>query len=329
MECKKESEDMTMKWDKYTVKTVTTAEDILSATLAELGVEGVQIEDKIPLSKEDKERMFIDILPQLPPDDGVAYVSFFLESGEEHSQLLAQIRDELDSLREFMDIGEGTIEESVTEDIDWMNNWKEFFKPFVVDDIYIKPTWEAADEAAQGRMVIEIDPGTAFGTGKHETTQLCIRQLDKYVTKNSHVLDVGCGSGILSIVAAKLGAQDVLGIDVDEAAVRASVENCIVNQIPENVCRFKTGNMIEDEQFRKETAVQKNDIVVANILADIIIPLTPYIPDCLKEGGIYISSGIINTKEEAVTQAVLDAGFELVEVTRQGDWVSVTARKKG
>lgn len=318
-----------MKWDKYTVKTVTAAEDILSATLAELGVEGVQIEDKIPLSKEDKERMFIDILPQLPPDDGVAYVSFFLEAGEDHTQLLAEIRDELESLREFMDIGEGTIEESVTEDIDWMNNWKEFFKPFVVDDIYIKPTWESAGAEAQGRMVIEIDPGTAFGTGKHETTQLCIRQLDKYVTGSSRVLDVGCGSGILSIVAAKLGAQNVYGIDVDEAAVTASVENCVVNHIPEGVCSFECGNMIEDERIRRKMTETKSDIVVANILADIIIPLTPYIPDCLNEGGIYISSGIIDTKENDVTQAVLDAGFEIVEVTRQGDWVSVTARKKG
>lgn len=318
-----------MKWDKYTVKTLTDAEDVLSATLAELGVEGVQIEDKVPLSQEDKERMFIDILPQLPPDDGVAYVSFFLESGKDHTQLIAQIKEELEELRTFMDIGEASIEESTTEDIDWMNNWKEFFKPFTVDDIYIKPTWEPAGEEAQGRMVIEIDPGTAFGTGKHETTQLCIRQLDKYVTDGCRVLDVGCGSGILSIVAARLGAQSVSGIDVDEAAVKASEENCAVNHISKDVCRFRTGNIIEDRQLQQEAAENQADIVVANILADIIIPLTPHVPACLKEGGIYISSGIINTKEEDVTRAVLEAGFELVEVTRQGDWVSVTARKRG
>lgn len=318
-----------MKWDKYTVKTLTDAEDVLSATLAELGVEGVQIEDKVPLSQEDKERMFIDILPQLPPDDGVAYVSFFLESGKDHTQLIAQIKEELEELRTFMDIGEASIEESTTEDIDWMNNWKEFFKPFTVDDIYIKPTWEPAGEEAQGRMVIEIDPGTAFGTGKHETTQLCIRQLDKYVTDGCRVLDVGCGSGILSIVAARLGAQSVFGIDVDEAAVKASEENCAVNHISKDVCSFQTGNIIEDRQLQQEAAENQADIVVANILADIIIPLTPHVPACLKEGGIYISSGIINTKEEDVTRAVLEAGFELVEVTRQGDWVSVTARKRG
>lgn len=317
-----------MKWDKYTIKTITDAEDILSATLAELGVEGVQIEDNIPLSEEDKQRMYIDILPKLPEDDGIAYVSFFLEAGLDHDGLLKEIQEEIESLREFMDVGEGTIEATTTEDIDWMNNWKEFFKPFVVDDIYIKPTWEKAGEEAEGRMVIEIDPGTAFGTGKHETTQLCIRQLDKYIKEGCKVLDIGCGSGILSIVAAKLGAEHVFGIDVDPEAVKASWENIAVNHLSREKCQFSTGNIIEDEQLQKE-AGEDADIVVANILADIIIPLTPVIPARLKKNGIYISSGILYTKEEAVKKAVKAAGFEIVEVTRQGDWVSVTARKRG
>ncbi len=316
-----------MKWDKYTVKTITSAEDILSATLAGLGVEGVQIEDKIPLTEEEKQSMYIDILPELPPDDGVAYVSFFLEAGNDHTQLLEEIKEELESLRMFMDIGEGTIEETTTEDIDWMNNWKEFFKPFTVDDIYIKPTWEEAGEEGKNRMIIEIDPGTAFGTGKHETTQLCIRQLKKYVTKGCKVLDVGCGSGILSIVAARLEAGDVFGIDIDPAAVEASWENMDVNGICREQCRFAVGNIMEDENLQKEAGKEDVDIVVANILADIIIPLTPVIPARLKKGGIYITSGIINTREEAVREAVEASGLEIVEITRQGDWVSVTARK--
>lgn len=316
-----------MKWDKYTVKTITGAEDILSATLADLGVEGVQIEDKIPLSEEDKQKMFIDILPELPPDDGVAYISFFLEAGQDHSELLENIREELEDLRMFMDIGEGTIEETTTEDIDWMNNWKEFFKPFTVDDIYIRPTWEKEGPEADGRMVIEIDPGTAFGTGKHETTQLCIRQLKKYITKGCKVLDIGCGSGILSIVAAKLEAGEVFGIDVDPEAVKASWENIEVNRIGRKQCSFVTGNIIEDVTLQKEAGEEDVDIVVANILADIIIPLTPVIPDRLKKGGIYISSGIINTKEKAVREAVEASGLKIIEITRQGDWVSVTARK--
>ena len=214
-----------MKWDKYTIKTITSAEDVLSASLAELGVEGVQIEDKIPLSEEERKQMYIDILPELPPDDGVAYVSFFVEAGQDHTQLLAQVREELDGLREWMEIGEGVIRQSTTEDIDWINNWKEFFKPFTVDDIYIKPTWEETGAEAGGKMVIEIDPGTAFGTGQHETTQLCLRQLKKFLRKGAKVLDIGCGSGILSIAAVKLGASNVLGIDVDPEAVRVSWEN--------------------------------------------------------------------------------------------------------
>ena len=316
-----------MKWDKYTIKTITDAEDILSATLADLGVEGVQIEDNIPLSEEDRQKMFIDILPELPKNDGVAYVSFFLEAGNDHSQLLHKIREELESLRGFMDIGEGTIEETTTEDVDWMNNWKEFFKPFTVADIYIKPTWEEVTEEAQGRMVIDIDPGTSFGTGRHETTQLCITQLKNYIIEGSRVLDVGCGSGILSIVAAKLGASDILGVDVDPAAVEASWENIEVNHISREHCRFQAGNLIEGGEVYELAAAHQADLVVANILADIIIPLTPVVARLLKKGGIYISSGIIHTKEQAVVDAVREHGFEIAEITRQGDWVSVTARK--
>lgn len=317
-----------MKWNKYTIKTITEAEDILSATLGDIGIEGVQIEDKIPLSQEDKEKMFIDILPELPPDDGVAYVSFFLDAQAEHTELLEQVQHQLESLRQFMDIGAGTIQQTTTQDSDWVNNWKEFFKPFSVEDFYIKPTWEPITNEADGKIIIEIDPGTSFGTGQHETTQLCIRQLNKYVKKDSCVLDVGCGSGILSIVAAKLGAKEVFGIDVDPHAVAASVENIQVNHISAGQCRFKTGNLIEDRELRQEAGRACYDVVVANILADIIIPLTPVIPDCMKEGGIYITSGILCTKEEAVAKAIKRNGLEIAEITRQGDWVSVTAIKK-
>lgn len=317
-----------MKWDKYTVKTVTSAEDVLSAVFAELGVEGVQIEDKIPLSEEEKQKMYIDILPELPEDDGVAYVSFFLEAGKDHKELLHNIKEEMESLREFMDIGEGTIEETTTEDIDWMNNWKEFFKPFVVDDIYIKPSWEEAGEEAKGKMLIEIDPGTAFGTGKHETTRLCIRQLKKYISEGCKVLDIGCGSGILSIVAARLGAADILGLDVDPEAVKVSWENIEINHISREQCRFAAGNIIEEESLQ-QWAGEDADVVTANILAEIIIPLAPVAAARLKKGGVFISSGILYTKEEAVTEAIKRAGMKLTEVTRDGDWVSITARKQG
>ncbi len=314
-----------MKWKQYTIQTTTEAEDFVSSMLADLGIEGVQIEDNVPLSAEEKERMYIDILPQLPPDEGIAKVSFFLEEGE-HGTLLAQVREELESLRMFVDVGSAAISEGETEDKDWINNWKKYFKSFVIDDILIKPTWEEMPQTLDYRCVIEIDPGTSFGTGKHETTQLCIHQLDKYLKQGDRVLDVGCGSGILSLVSLKLGASAVVGTDIDPICMEATRDNMEINHLPMENGSFFHGNLIDDSKLQEKVGGDY-DIVVANILADIIIPLTPVIPSRLKEGGIYITSGIIDFKEEAVKKAVTEAGLEIMEVSHQGEWVSITARK--
>lgn len=314
-----------MKWKQYTIQTTTQAEDFISSMLADLGIEGVQIEDNVPLSAEEKERMYIDILPQLPPDEGIAKVSFFLEEGE-HGTLLAQVREELENLRMFVDVGSAAISEGETEDKDWINNWKKYFKSFVIDDILIKPTWEEMPQTLDYRCVIEIDPGTSFGTGKHETTQLCIRQLDKYLKQGYRVLDVGCGSGILSLVSLKLGASAVVGTDIDPICMEATRDNMEINHLPMENGSFFHGNLIDDSKLQEKVGGDY-DIVVANILADIIIPLTPVIPSRLKEGGIYITSGIIDFKEEAVKKAVTEAGLEIMEVSHQGEWVSITARK--
>ncbi len=314
-----------MKWKQYTIQTTTQAEDLVSSMLADLGIEGVQIEDNVPLSAEEKEQMYIDILPQLPPDEGIAKVSFFLEEGE-HGALLAQVRKELEGLRMFVDVGSAAISEGETEDKDWINNWKKYFKSFVIEDILIKPTWEKMPQAVDYRCVIEIDPGTSFGTGKHETTQLCIRQLDKYLNRGDRILDVGCGSGILSLVSLKLGAAAVVGTDIDPICMEATKDNMQINHLPMENGSFYHGNLIDDSKLQEKVGGDY-DIVVANILADIIIPLTPVIPSRLKKGGIYITSGIIDFKEEAVKAAVLQAGLEILEVCRQGEWVSITARK--
>lgn len=315
-----------MKWNKYTIQTTTQAEDFISGMLADLGIEGVQIEDNVPLSAEDKERMYIDILPELPPDEGKAFVSFFLDAEEEQEALLAQVKEELEDLRLFVEIGAGTIARSETEDKDWINNWKEYFKSFAIEDILIKPTWEKEITAGNYRCVVEIDPGTSFGTGKHETTRLCIQQIRKFIQPGDKVLDVGCGSGILSVISLKLGAGQVTGTDIDPLCMTASRENIRVNHLPEEAGRFYQGNLIEDESLR--TAVGGGyDIVTANILADIIIPLTPVIPHCLKPGGVYITSGIIDFKETAVAAAIQAAGFTILETVRLGEWVSITARK--
>lgn len=327
-----------MKWKKFRIKTKTEAEDIIISTLYDIGLEGAQIEDNVPLTALEKEQMFVDILPQMAEDDGTAYLSFFVEETEEgglllngetktEEDILKAVKEELDGLRDFMDIGEGSIAVDETEDIDWINNWKQYFKQFYVDDILIIPSWEEVKEEDKDRMIIHIDPGTAFGTGMHETTQLCIRQLKKYVTEDTEILDVGTGSGILSIVALKLGAKHAVGTDLDPCAVPAVEENKEANEIPVQDFEMMIGNIIDDKDVQDAVGYEKYDIVAANILADVLVPLTPVIVNQMKKGGIYITSGIIDQKEETVVKAVKDAGLEILEVTYQGEWVSVTARK--
>lgn len=320
-----------MRWNKYTIETTTEAEDFMSSMLAELGIEGVEIEDKIPLSKEDQADMFIDFLPELPPDDGISYVSFYIEDdGTDDTELLKQVKIALEDLRKLVDVGSGTITSDQTEDLDWINNWKEFFKSFSIDNILIKPTWEELKVEDKDKILIEIDPGVSFGTGKHETTQLCIRQLQKYIggeVKAPKVLDVGCGSGILSLVALKLGAREVIGTDLDADCIISSQENMTVNHLSDELATFYKGNLIDDEELQKKVGTEEYEIVVANILADVIIPMAPVIPARLKQGGYFITSGIIDFKENEVKEAIEAAGLEIVEINHQGEWVNITARK--
>lgn len=327
-----------MKWVKFKIKTNTESEDIIISSLYDIGLEGAQIEDKIPLTALEKEQMFVDILPEGPEDDGVAYLSFFVEKQEDgtlkamdeitnQETILRKVQEELDSLRDFMDIGEGTITVEETEDVDWINNWKQYFHQFTIDDILVIPSWEDVQPKDQDKMVLHIDPGTAFGTGMHETTQLCIRQLKKYVNKDTQLLDVGTGSGILAILSLMFGAKHAVGTDLDICAVDAVANNCKDNGIDPKDFDMIIGNIITDEALQESVGKECYDIVVANILADVLVPLTPVIVNQLKKGGIYITSGIIDDKEQTVRDAVTKAGLEIVEVTYQGEWVSVTARK--
>lgn len=316
-----------MKWNRFTIKTKTEAEDMIICTLAEIGVEGAEIQDHQPLTEEDKAQMFVDIMPEGPADDGIAYLNFYLEEDADKESILRDVRNALEELRTFMDIGEGTIEESETEDKDWINNWKEFFHQFYVDDILIVPSWEEVKEEDKDKMILHIDPGTAFGTGMHETTQLVIRQLKKYVTRGAEILDVGTGSGILGITALKLGAGHVVGTDLDSCAVSAVQDNKEANQIEDDSFDMMIGNIIDDVEVQNEVGYERYDIVAANILADVLVPLTPVIVHQMKKGAYYITSGILDVKEEVVREAVEKAGLTLVEVTKQGEWVCVTARK--
>lgn len=346
-----------MKWKKLTVKTVTDAEDIIISELYDLGLEGAMIEDHVPLTAWEKEQMFVDILPDGPEDDGIAYLSFFVEvpSDDEEKGIATQnglsddmdnsyfivsngqapdmdvlveaVRNKLSEIREYMDIGEGSITISETEDKDWLNNWKEFFHQFYIDDLLVTPSWEEIKPEDQDKKILHIDPGTAFGTGMHETTQLCIRQLKKYITPETVLLDVGTGSGILAIVSLMYGIKEAVGTDLDPCAVEAVRENMEVNGVNADLFEMMICNIISDPEIQDRVGYERYDIVVANILAEVLLPLTPVVKKCLKPGGIYITSGIIAEKEQLVVDAVKAAGMEVLEVTRQNEWVSVTARR--
>jgi ribosomal protein L11 methyltransferase len=319
-----------MKWTKFTLETTTDAVDLVSDMLNDLGITGIEISDNIPITEEEKKQLFIDILPELDEDDGSAIVSFYVDPEDDTEDILVSVKSGLKELSDYVDIGSGRISVSETDDKDWINNWKEFFKPFRIDDtIVIKPTWEKLTDQKAEDLIIEIDPGTSFGTGSHETTKLCILALKQHMKKESIILDAGSGSGILSIIAKKLGAKEVLGIDIDPNATNSAKENAEVNrlELQEGKLSFITGNIIEDEGIRTQIGNEKYDLVVANILADVIIPLSDVIGENLKPGGIYISSGIINTKEEAVREALLKNDFKIVEVNKMGDWVSFVAQK--
>ena len=325
-----------MKWTSIRIKTISDAEDIIISSLYDIGLEGAQIEDKIPLTPLEKEQMFVDIMPIGPEDDGIAYLTFFVERDDNDSDdvykekidsIIEEVQAELESLKDFMDIGEGTITISETEDLDWINNWKEFFHQFYVDDLLVIPSWEEVKPEDKDKKILHIDPGTAFGTGMHETTQLCIRQLWKYLSNESRILDVGTGSGILGIVSLMYGANEVVATDLDPCAVPAVSDNLRNNGIDEDKFKLIIGNIIDNKEVQDEVGYGCYDIVVANILADVLVPLTPVIINQMKPGAIYITSGIINDKEETVKKAVLDAGLELEEITYQGEWVSITARK--
>ncbi len=327
-----------MKWVKFKIKTITEAEDIIISTLYDIGLEGAQIEDKIPLTATEKEQMFVDILPEGPEDDGIAYLSFFVEEKEDGSlevngepttreEILENVKAELEDLRMFMDIGEGSVVVDETEDIDWINNWKQYFHQFTIDDVLVIPSWEEVQPEDKDKMILHIDPGTAFGTGMHDTTQLCIRQLRKFITSETVLLDVGTGSGILAILSLMFGAKRAVGTDLDPCAIPAVEDNCQNNGIAPERFELLIGNIITETEVQDKVGYECYDIVVANILADVLVPLTPVIVNQMKKGGIYITSGIIDDKEQTVVDAVKAAGLEVLEVTYQGEWVSVTARK--
>ena len=329
---------------RFRVRTRTDAEDILISFMEDIGLYGAQIEDNVPLTAAEKEQMFVDILPEGPADDGTAVLSFFLEENEEgklvvddclltpeevRSQMLAKIEE----IRAFSDVGEGTVTIDETEDIDWINNWKQYFHQFWIDDVLVIPSWEKPEPVMEnGRekvpaLIFHIDPGTAFGTGMHETTQLCIRELRKYITPDTVLLDVGTGSGILALLALKLGIKRAVGTDLDPCAIPAIEDNIQANDVDPALFQVILGNLIDDPGVQEQVGEECYDVVLANILPDVLIPLTPQAVRCMKPGAVYITSGILLERAESVKEAMRAAGLQVTGMTEQGEWCCVVGRK--
>ena len=319
-----------MGWNRITISTVTGAEDMLSYELTELGACGVEVEDRVPLTEEEIREMFIEVLPDhQEPDDGRALLHCYFDESENLEDVTIRIEEMLNRVKSFMDIGDGTIEYGFTKEEDWINNWKQFFKPLRLDDtIIIKPTWEELPDQREGDVVIEIDPGTAFGTGSHETTRLCIAGLKEEIRPDTVMLDVGCGSGILSVIALKLGAGKTVMTDIDPRAVTAAEENMEVNHIDRDQYEVYGGNVLDYMDFARSLGEHRYDLVAANILADVILPLIEIADLFLKEDGAFVISGIIDTKEQEVLDKLERYGFEAVKTRKLKEWVSVTAKKR-
>ena len=320
-----------MKWNRYDIYTTTAATDIICATLSELGINGFEIKDNKGLTEEELDGMFAEIPPVLPADDGKAVISFYLDADrpEDNRLKVDELKTALSAIKENIDAGTCEIEESVTQDTDWVNNWKKYWHTFKINDLYIKPTWEEETAGMKDGKVISLDPGTAFGTGAHETTRLVIGELQELVMPGDCVLDIGCGSGILSIVSVLYGAEKVLGIDLDKNAIKASYKNCKENHIDDKKVEFLRGDIISDPEFKERCGYSCYDIVCANILPVVLVPLTETVDQHMKSGAFLIYSGILNEKLTEVTDAInKNHALEIVDTKTDGEWSSVRIRKK-
>lgn len=310
-----------MEWHAIIIHTTNEAVDYIAERLYEIGVKGIEIIDPT-LTQEERDSLIVDYIDEsLLKPETIKIICYF-SSEEDIKEKIQIIEAQLLEIKKVVDIGTGIIETSVTKEEDWANNWKQYYKPFRVgENIVIKPTWETFNDLRKSDIVIEIDPGMAFGCGTHETTFMCIEHLQKYLKPGDHVIDVGCGSGILSIVSAKLGAKKIEAIDLDKAAVKVTKENVEWNKIG-NIVQVYHGDLIENVS-------EKADLVVANIMADVIIILVDDLVRILKKEGLFITSGIIQGRAQEVQLKIESAGFELLEITQKGEWVALTAQLKG
>ena len=342
-----------MNWIKYQIHTTTDAADNIGGILYELGISGYEINDNVPLTAEEEKQMYTDIPADMGEDCGLSTLTFYTQTPDNDEkefystgsslrdetlenndiflkpdELIDTIKDNILELQKFIPISMPEFEYTIVNDVQWKDKWKESFKPFrVADDIIIKPTWEnIPDDAKETDIIIEIDPGSAFGTGTHETTKLCLKSLRNYITPDTTILDAGCGSGILAISALLCGASHAFCLDIDKSAVEAAKENAVINHILSDKIQIYHANILEDAEIIKENYGGPVDIVVANILADVIILLSDCIRQYIKKDGLFISSGILAEKSDEVETALIKNNFKILEKNILGEWVSFVAK---
>ncbi|MBQ6175145.1 MAG: 50S ribosomal protein L11 methyltransferase [Clostridia bacterium] len=309
-----------MEWIELIVHTTTQGSDAVSETLMAAGANGTMVEDRADIPDPDKPNGYWEIIDRemkdkMPED---VLVHAWLEPDDRLRDRIAMIRSGLDAMR-CEAFGSLTLEQSNVRDEDWLETWKQYFKPFRAGkSLVIKPTWESY-AAQPGDKVIEIDPGMAFGSGKHETTAMCLELLEQELRGDEEVIDVGTGSGILAIGAALLGARHVLAIDIDPDAVRVAKENIVHNGFEDRITAVR-GDLLKDR-----SAVC--DVCVANIIADIICAFASPLRAKIRPGGTFIASGIIKEREDEVERAVTEAGYRVAEVRRRGEWVALLCRR--
>ncbi|MNI05228.1 Ribosomal protein L11 methyltransferase [compost metagenome] len=324
-----------MIWHEMTVHTTEEAIEMISNFLHELGAGGVSIEESGTLNKERDTsygQLYEHPLNDIP--EGRATIKGYFYYGTEMDEILSQLKGSVDQLTEFdIDTGHPTYEVKEVDDEDWANAWKQYFKPIRISDrLTIKPTWEEYSPSPE-EIILELDPGMAFGTGTHATTSLCLKAVEKYLQAGDDVIDVGTGSGILSIAAAKLGAKHVLAVDLDPVAVTIATENRDLNEL-ENTITVKLSDLLgvlkanETEASAELGVTIPVQLVVANILAEIIVLFVDDVYEVLQPGGYYITSGIIASKEAVVENALQAAKFTIVDKSYDSDWVVIVARKQ-
>lgn len=322
-----------MEWIEVFVSVSQTGLEVVAGALYECALTGLMIHDEADfqefLEKPDRDWDYIADELMEEKQKLETGITFFVRDNLYGREQLAQIKSALTVLKEQekeLDLGTlETVMKNVQEE-DWANNWKKYFKPFPVGEkIMIRPSWEELTEPTD-KVVLKIDPGHIFGTGTHETTQLCIELIETYLQKNDTVLDIGCGSGILSIASLLLEAKEADAVDIDPNAIQIAYENSDMNQIPREKYRVCAGNILEDETLHEKYSGKKYDMIEANIVADVIITLTKKVPDYIKNGGIFLCSGIITERKEDVLAALSNGGFSVLDLKEKKGWVAIASR---